>query len=417
MAIMGGRLLLAGLVTLALTTGTLAAPPDWPQFRGPNRDDRSSDKGLLKQWPRDGPPLVWKGTGVGDGHSSLAVAGERIYTLGNKGAVSQLHALDRKTGKLLWSVPVGRAGGNLGCTPTVDGDRVYTIGQAGDLACVDVTTKKVVWKKNFLTDFKGQCGGWRYCESPLIDGDNLICTPGGKDAILVALNKKTGKVVWKAPSPFNDPQAGYSSIVVAEVGKVRHYVQLTAAGVLGVRASDGKVLWTYARLGRNTANIPTPIVKGDQVFASAGYGKGGALLKLVAGKGGVKAKEVYYRGELTNKHGGLVLVGDHIYGDSDDQGRPFCAELKTGKVLWKRKARQGGGSNSAAVTYADGCLYFLYQDGIVALVKASPKEYDELSHFKVPGIGNPAWAHPVVVGGKLYLRGNNAAFCYDVKAK
>jgi outer membrane protein assembly factor BamB len=408
--------LLATLLAVGLVLGTRAAEPDWPQFRGPNRDDLSKDTGLLKKWPEGGPTLDWKGTGVGSGYSSLAIAGERIYTLGNKGATTHLHALDRKTGKHLWSVEVGKAGGNLGCTPTVDGDRVYTVAQEGDLACVDTATKKVVWKKNFRTDFGGRYGGWRYCESPLIDGDRLICTPGGTDAIMVALNKKTGEVVWKTPSPFRNTRAGYSSAVVAEVGNVRHYVQVTDVGTLGVRASDGKVLWTYGKFAGNTANIPTPIVLGDHVFTAVGYGRGGSLLKLVADGDGVKAEEVYHKRELTNRHGGVVLVGGHVYGDYDQAGTPFCADVKTGKVLWTRKRDRRGGSGSAAVTYADGHLYFLYQDGTMALVKASTAGYDEVSRFKVPGISSPAWAHPVVVGGKLYLRGNNAVYCYDVKA-
>jgi outer membrane protein assembly factor BamB len=393
-----------------------ASAADWPQFRGPNRDDVSKETGLLKEWPKDGPKLDWKGTGVGGGYSSLAVAGDNVYTLGNQRDKTRLYVLNRKTGKVLWSVEVGSAGGNLGCTPTADGSLVYTITQAGDLACVDTKEKKVIWSKNFGKDFDGKSGGWRYCESPLIDGDKLICTPGGKNAIMAAFNKKTGKLIWKSPSPFSDPTAGYSSPVISMACGVRQYVQLAAGGTLGVSAKDGKVLWTYPKFGGNTANIPTPIILGDKVLTITGYGRGGALLELSSdGKGGVKAKPVYYKSELTNKHGGVVVVGDYMYADSDDSGRPFCAEVKTGKVVWKQK-RDGGGS--AAVTYADGHLYFLHQNGNLALVKATPDEYQEVSRFKVPGIGDPAWAHPVVAGGKLYLRGNNGTvFCYDVKAK
>jgi outer membrane protein assembly factor BamB len=414
---MGGRLFAAGVVALGLALGAAAAP-DWPQFRGPNRDDLSRDKGLLEKWPADGPELLWKAKGVGVGHSSLAVAGERIYTLGNKGPLTRLFALDRDTGKVLWSVEVGKEGGNLGSTPTVDGDRVYAVGQDGDLVCVDVKKERVVWKRNFKKDFGGNCGSWRYTESVLIDGDKLVCTPGAKGAILAALDKKTGEVLWKAPSPFGDATAGYSSVVLSEGGNVRQYVQLTAGGVLGVRASDGKVLWKYDKLGHNTANIPTPIVRGDYVFAAAGYGKGGALLKLVGDGDTVKAQEVYYKPELTNKHGGLLAVGDLVYGDHDDKGTPFCAELKTGKMLWKRKPKdRRSGSGAASVTYADGHLYFLYEDGTLALVKAATDDYHEVSRFKVPGMGRPAWAHPVVVGGKLYLRGGDTVYCYDLKAK
>ena len=248
---------------------------EWPQFRGPNRDDVSADKGLLKEWPKDGPPVVWKAKGIGSGFSSVAIAGGRVFTMGNQGGSSYVYALNLEDGKPLWSAKVGRQGGNLGCTPTVDRDRLYAIGQAGDLVCVNVADGSVIWHKSFSDDFHGSAGGWQYTESPLVDGDKLVCTPGAKEATLVALNKKTGAVIWKCAAPVYDPQAGYSSIVIAEVGGIRQYVQLVAAGVIGVAAQDGKFLWKYDKLGHNTANIPTPIVLGDQIFCSAGYGKGG----------------------------------------------------------------------------------------------------------------------------------------------
>jgi outer membrane protein assembly factor BamB len=412
---------LAGAVIVIIScsrTQTAEIKPssaEWPQFRGPNRDDISADKGLLKEWPKDGPPLVWKGTGVGSGYSSVAIAGGRVFTLGNQGGSSYLYALNEENGKQLWSAEIGKAGGNLGCTPTVDGDRVYAIGQAGDLVCADVAHGKVLWRKSFPRDFAGNCGGWQYTESPLVDGDKLVCTPGARDATLVALNKKTGTVIWKCAAPVDEPTAGYSSIVVAEVGGIRQYVQLLAAGVIGVAAEDGKFLWKYDALGHNTANIPTPIVLGDQVFCSAGYGKGGALLQLSASDGEVKAKELYYNQQLKNKHGGLVVVGDYVYGDHDDSGSPFCAAVKTGKVAW-RKEKRGPGEGSAAVTYADGHLYFRFQNGVMALVEASPDKYQEISTFRIPNAGSPSWAHPVVVGGRMYLREQDTVWCYNVKA-
>jgi len=386
----------------------------WPQFRGPNRDDISADTGLLKEWPKDGPPLVWQATGVGEGFSSVAIAGGKVYTLGNRDGNTYVHALDRSNGKMLWSARVGVAGGNLGSTPTVDGDRLYAIGQDGDLVCVSVSDGAVRWHKNFKRDFGGEPGGWNYTESPLVDGDKIVCTPGAKDGLLVALNKLSGDVVWKCASPFAESAAAYSSIVVADVGGIRHYVQLTAGGVVGVAAKDGALLWSYDRLGHNTANIPTPIVLRDQVFCSAGYGKGGALLQLAADGDRVRAKEVYLNPELTNKHGGLVVVGDYVYGDRDDSGRPFCADVKTGKVVW-RKEERGPGRGSAAVTYADGHLYFRFDNGIMALVEASPTGYKEISTFKIPNATSSSWAHPVVVGGKMYLREKDTVWCYDVK--
>jgi outer membrane protein assembly factor BamB len=408
------RLLAPALALLVLATTGRAA--DWPQFRGPDRDNVSKDTGLLKEWPKDGPPLAWQAKGLGGGFSSLSIAGDRVYTLGNKGKVTHVVALERDGGKAVWSSEVGASGGNLGCTPTVDGERVYALGQEGDLVCLEVKDGKRVWHRNLLKDFGGSYGGWRYCESPLVDGDKVIVTPGGKDATMVALDKKTGDTAWKCAIPTKNTQAGYSSVVVAEVGGVKQYVQLFNGGVVGV-ATDGRLLWKYEKLGNNTANIPTPIVLKDQVLAVAGYGKGGALLKLKADGKDVSAEEVYFKRELTNKHGGVVVVGDYVYGDSDDSGMPFCAEVRTGKVVWKRKKDQGTGKGSASVTYADGRLYFHYENGVVALVEASPEGYKEVGSFKVPKTDGWAWAHPVVVGGRLYLREGDALYCYDVREK
>jgi outer membrane protein assembly factor BamB len=326
--------------------------------------------------------------------------------------VSKLFALARDNGKVLWSTEVGAQGGNLGCTPTVDGDRVYALGQKGDLICLKTRDGSQVWHRNLIKDFNGSMGGWDYCESPLVDGDHLIVTPGGKDATMVALDKNTGATIWKCAIPLKSPQAGYSSIVVADVGGVKQYVQLLDGGVAGV-STDGKPLWQYEKLGPNTANIPTPIVLNDRILAVAGYGKGGALLKLTASGKEVKAEEIYFKHELTNKHGGIVVVGDYAYGDTDDQGRPYCAEVSTGKIKWKR-AHEGNGRGSASVTYADGRLYFEYDNGVVALVEASPEGYKETGSFQIETDG-PAWAHPVIAGGRLYLREGNSLSCYEVQ--
>ncbi len=394
--------------------GVQASVASWPQFRGPNRDDISIDKGLLAEWPKDGPPVAWKAAGVGEGFSSVSVSGGRVFTMGNRDGTSYVHALNQATGILLWSTKVGAAGGNLGCTPTVDGDRLYAIGQEGDLVCLSIVDGAVRWRKNFKKDFGGNCGGWNYTESPLVDGDKLVCTPGAASSLLVALDKRTGSVIWKCPSPFGEATAGYSSMVIAEVGGNRHYVQLTAGGVVGVGAKDGKLLWSYDKLGNNTANIPSPIVLKDRVFCSAGYGKGAALLQLTANGSSVSARELYFNRGLTNKHGGLVLIGDHVYGDHDDSGRPFCAEVNSGNVIW-RKVERGPGRGSATVTYADGHLYFRFDNGIMALVEASPRAYREISTFKIPNSGSASWAHPVVVGGRMYLREQDTLWCYNVK--
>lgn len=404
-------------VTLAGLLVGLAAPPvsaaDWPQFRGPARDGVSTEKGLLQSWPEGGPPLAWTAKGLGGGYSSVSVSGDRVYTLGNKGKDSVVVALSRATGGVLWTAEVGPAGGSLGCTPTVDGDRVYALGQMGDLVCTDRDGKRV-WQRNLAKEFGGVKGGWNYCESPLVDGDRVVVTPGGKEATMVALEKATGKEVWRCPIKTRHTEAGYSSVVVATVGGVRHYVQLFNGGLVGV-SLDGRVLWAHEKLGGNTANVPTPVVMGDHVFSSIGYGRGASLLRLTAAGGAVTAQEVYYARELTNKHGGVVRVGDYVYGDTDDSGHPYCAEVRTGKVVWKR-AEEGTGRGSASVTYADGRLYFHYENGTVALVDPTPGGYREVGSFQAPRRDGASWAHPVVCDGRLYLREGNMLYCYDVRA-
>jgi outer membrane protein assembly factor BamB len=407
---------LAACVVALVVLPVAAADRDWPQFRGPNRDGLSSAKGLLTSWPKDGPPLAFKATGIGAGFSSVSVVGDKIFTMGDVGESSYVFALDRANGKKLWSAKVGKPGGNYSgtrCTPTVDGDRLYALGQFGDFVCLETETGKELWRKNFPKDFGGRSGGWNYTESPLIDGDRLICTPGGKDATLVAFDKKTGDVIWK--SALND-RAEYASIVSSEACGVRQYVQLLAGGVVGVRADNGKLLWRYDKLGGNTANAPNPVIHDDYVFCTAGYGKGGALLHLTKDGEGVKATEKYYENDLGNRHGGVVLIGDYVYADRDQSGHPFCAEWKTGKVRWKRNGN-GPGNGSAAVVYAEGNLYVRYQNGYVALVEATPEGYKEKSGFKIPNVREPSWPHPVVVDGRLYLREQDTLWVYDVRAK
>lgn len=401
---------------------------DWPTFRGADRTAVSKDVGLLTEWPAGGPPLVWKAEGTGRGYSSLAIVAGRIYTLGDGIAAADdkdeyLMCLDQRDGKLIWKTKTGPAW-NEGSpswqssrsTPTVDGDRVYALTAEGVLACCDTAMGKEHWRKNLVSEFGGKkADPWGYSESVLVDGENLVCTPGGAQTTMAALDKRTGDLKWKTVRE-DDIGAGHASIVIATIGGTRVYVQTTGSGALGVRASDGKLLWSYP-IPETTAVIPTPIVRDDLVFFCAGYRTGGALLKQSPqGDGGVKIDEIYaLKPELGNKHGGVVLIGDYLYADSEASGTPFCAELMTGKVLWKKR---GSGKGNAAVAAADGHLYFQFDDGTVALVKATPEDYVEVSTLKAPGSGErPSWAHPVIVDGQLYLRENNVILCYDIRSK
>jgi outer membrane protein assembly factor BamB len=413
------------LLPFVLSGADASKKGDWPQWRGPERTAISTETGLLKEWPKDGPKLLWdarqvnNGHSVGSGFSSLSIAQGKIFTMGDlKGEGGCVFCLDASAGKELWKTKIGNAQGDgPRCTPTVDGDRVYGLTRQGNLACLKVSDGSIVWQKDLKKDFGGRMmSGWDYSESPLVDGDKLVCTPGGKDAALVALNKMSGDVIWKCPFPVNSG-AGYASIFIAAVGKVRQYITLLGPelGLVGVDAGTGKFLWNYKKIANGTANIPTALVKDDFVFTSTGYGTGAALLQLVPKDGGIDVKEIYFLpgNKLQNHHGGMVMLGDYIYGGhGHNQGFPFCLEWKTGKFAWDPQRGPGGGS--AAVLYAEGNLYFRYESGTMALIEASSTGYNLKSSFKVP-IGGNGWPHPVIHDGKLYLRGADQLLCYDIK--
>jgi len=401
---------------------------DWPQFRGPNRDGKCEETGLLKEWPEGGPKLLWKITGLGRGYSTVAIVGGKFYTMGDRkgegGATSQyVLAFDLAGRKELWATRIGppHTDGPR-CTPTVDGQLLYALGTDGDLACLETATGKVRWRKSFPRDFGGKMmSGWRFSESPLVDGDQVVCTPGGSEATLVALNKRSGETIWKCAVPrLNErtPQgAAYTSMVAADILGTRQYIQVVGQGAVGVDAKTGKFLWGYGRIANRVANIPTPLVRDNYVFVTTSYKTGSALLKIVKDGGGFKAEEVYFLGpqDFENHHGGVVLVGDSVYGGSgQNNGTPVCLDFLTGKIRWKKPPL---GRRSAAVLFADGHLIFRYEDGLVALIEATPDEFRLKGSFKAAVVDGPAWPYPVIHDGKLYLRANDTLMCYDVKAK
>jgi outer membrane protein assembly factor BamB len=413
------------VAALAATAGAALAA-DWPGWRGPNRDAQSAETGLLQEWPAGGPPLAWRAQGIGTGLSSVAVVGGRIYTMGDKAGSQQVVALNKADGKILWSAKIGPVweddyAGPRG-TPTVDGDTVYAIGTEGDLVALEAATGKERWRKSLPRDFGGSMSTmWKFSESPLVDGDRLVFTPGASDAAIVAVNKRTGETIWKASVPSLGPKgkdgSAYSSIVVSNGAGVKQYVQLLGRGLAGFRASDGKFLWGYNRVANDVANIPTPIVRGNFVFASTGYQTGAALVELRPQGDGVAAREVYFLPSATfqNHHGGLVLVGDHIYaGHGHNKGFPISLDLMTGKVAWGGDIRNAG-TGSAAVMYADNRLYYRYQNGVVLLVEATPAGYREKGSFTIPEVSNPSWPHLVVADGRLYVREQDNLYVYDVR--
>jgi len=399
---------------------------DWPTFRGPDRLAVAPEQGLLKSWPEAGPPLVWKSAGAGRGYASISIADGKLYTLGDGSSTAAdadeyLSCYDQKSGKPLWATKTGEAWtegpdswqSSRG-TPTIDAGLVYVVTPRGNLICCDAKNGSVVWSRHLVNQLGGKKGdAWGYSESVLVDGDRVICTPGGESATMVALDKKSGETIWQTARE-GDRGAGHSSIVISQVGGQKVYVQVTASGPLGVSASNGKLLWTYD-IDKTTAVIPTPIIRDDLVFFAVGYKRGAALLRQVPSPNqSVSVDEIYgLTTKLANKHGGVVLVGDHVYGDSDDQGAPFCAELMTGEQLWKSR---GAGKGSAAFTAAEGMLYIQYSNGVMVLAKASPEAYEEVGQFQIPQAdGRPTWAHPVILDGLLYIRSDDQLFCYDIR--
>lgn len=397
---------------------------EWSRWRGPNGDGISYETGLLDTWPAEGPPLAWRTKGLGSGYGSVSVAGGKIYAMGDMQGRTWMIARKVEDGSEVWKADIG-GGGGPNCTPTVSDDLVFGLSDTGDLACCRTEDGSLVWSKNYGRDF-GVDGrpGWGFSESPLVDGDVLVCTPGNNQSLLAALDKKTGKTIWT--TKVTDEQlkgsghdgAGYSSIVVSHAGGVKQYVTLVGRGVVGVEAATGKLLWSYPDVANGTASIPTPIISGDHVFCSSGYGAGSALIKLNRSAGGFEVQEVYFLAgnKMQNHHGGMIHKDGFVYcGHGHNEGFPLCIDGRTGKEAWRQG--RGPGSGSAAIAYADGHLYFRYQDGTMALIEATPRKYNLKGKFKIASHNGESWPHPVIAGGKLYLRDQDELLCYDVRKR
>ncbi len=405
-------------VILALSGSLYGA--DWPQWRGPDRTDISKEKGLLKTWPKDGPKLLWQFKDAGGAYSGPAIVGDRLYCCGSDEKHEFVFALNVKTGKKEWSTEFssgyshGRGDGPRG-NATVDGDFVYVLGGGGELACLQAKDGKLVWSKNLIKDLGGKMmSGWGYSESVLIDGEQLICTPGGSNGSLAAFDKKTGAVLWRSKGVTD--AAAYSSVIIAEVNGVKQYIQMTGKGVVGVAPKDGKVLWHYTEGQYQTAVIPTPIYRDNHVYITRGYGVGCDMIKLTLSTDGTfKAEKAYANKNMVNHHGGVILLGDYLYGYSDKKGW-VCQDFKSGAIKWVDNKFDKG-----SVTYADGKLYcYSESDGTVVLSEANPDGWKEVSRFKLPEKSARHkgqvmyWTHPVVSNGRLYIRDQDLIFCFDV---
>lgn len=414
-------LVLAFLLICQLVSAGADTPRgDWPQWLGPNRSNFSMEAGLLKSWPEGGPPILWKATGLGHGVASVAVSAGRVYTVGYRDDHEYVTALDVDSGNLVWATQIGPAVPEAGImrwlaqrTPTVDGERIYAVTAKGLLICLETTRGKELWRKDLIQEFAGKIGIWGFCDCPLIDGERLICTPGGSAATILALKKTSGEVIWKSPVPDAGANA-YSALMVAEFSGVRQYVNFLQNGLISVAAGDGKFLWRYnghiARAG-NTHNL---ILLKDGLFSANGFGAGCVLLNLPRNDAGFQVIEKYRsRVNFQSWFGTAIRLGDHVF-TLRDSGLPRCQELQTGKIVWQQTERLGSGR--AIMTYADGHLYIRYTDGKVVLFDATQSEGKVKSEFMGPVTEKePAWTMPVVTGGRLYLRDQDRLLCYNIQ--
>jgi len=440
-------------LALVLLSGTaFAAAPgsfDWPQWQGRDRNAISAERGLLKEWPKDGPPLAWKIKGLGGGDGGPSIAAGRIFGMSNRGGDEVVWALSEADGKELWVVRLGPAFDQRtsqgregpGCTPTVDGERLYVLGMEGNLVCLQVRDGKIIWQRSLQRDLGGRVPTWSYRESPLVDGDKVICTPGGGDATLAALDKLTGETIWKSRLPggsdaaevgpgrpggggrgFAPSGASYASAIAINFGGQRQYVQLTAKALVGVAAADGKLLWRYDRPANSRAiNCATPIYQDGLVFAASAYGTGGGLVKLSQDPDrGIKAEEVYFTRKMQNHHGGMIVVDGCLYGANggNEGGSLVCLDFKTGDVLWDERDSGLRRAPKGSIALADGRLYYRTEKGALLLIEPDRKQYVERGRFDQPDRSRmPAWAHPVIANGKLYIRDQAVLLCYDLKTR
>jgi len=421
-------------------------PPshDWPQWRGPDRSNVSRETNLLEAWPAAGPPLLWTVSGLGEGITAMAVADGAAYTLGYRDESEFLFALDAVTGENRWVVPVGtvtnfRSGAFNSLmrwlsprVPTVDGDRIYTITAEGELTCLRTDVGQVLWRKRYPTEFLSQPRAWGFCDYPLVDGDHLICVPGGPGATIVALNKRTGELIWKTGVPGGEPGT-HGATVLSNAGGLRHYVVFLSSGPTGIAADNGRVLWRYEKVQARIAASYTPVVQGDFVFAANGYGWGMALLKLVPEAGGLAAVSPYHeRFNFSPFQDNTVIVGEHVY-TVRGPGQLVCLELLTGKLAWEQpmpapeiQALPGSPppaqprtrpQRRVALTCADNHLVVRRSDGSMTLVEATPSGYVEKGSFQIPEPEEVSGVTaPVIANGRLYLRDNRRLLCYDVRA-
>ena len=404
---------------LAIAVASVSAA-DWPQFHGPNRDNKSTDKGLLKTWPEGGPSRIWEAAGIGEGYSTVAIVGKRIYTTGEIDGDCIITALDTD-GKKVWTRKNGKAwdGSYPGTrsTPTITDGLLYHLSGIGNLICLKPDTGKMVWSTNILEEFDGRKPIWGLAESPLVIGDMVICTPGGEEVSMVALDRKTGKLVWKCTGAGDKP--GYASPILIEYQGLKQIATAMSESIVGVRASDGKLLWRYPHKVYADENITTPIFHNGFLIVSGCVRKGTTSLKLQVSGDECSVEQHWLNRTLDNKQGGIVLHDGRLYGYAETQGRTapwMCIDFKSGETIFQSASLESSYKyKNGCLTYADGMFYLYADNGNMCLAKPTDEGFEVAGRLNIDYPGTrPTWAHPVVFGGRLYIRYGDKLGAYDV---
>jgi outer membrane protein assembly factor BamB len=408
--------IIAFILVVLPSTLITAQNKDWPSFHGADRTNKSTETGLLKTWPANGPALLWTITDLGEGYSSVSSGDGLLYIAGKDMNQTNLFCFDL-SGKLVWKKANGKAWtttlswasayNGARSTPTYDKGVVYHLGEAGRLTAYEAKTGKEIWTKELAKEFEAEIPEYGYSESVLIDGNKLFVKPAGKKGYQVCLDKRTGETVWTNSSISGT--IGYNSSVIDEYGGYRQLVSASSDCFYGIDTNTGKLLWKIDFVNQRELNLTDAVCFNEYVFLTSGYGKGSMLVRLSKSSAGMNAEKVWQSELMDNHHGGVILHNGYVYGSGSNARGWFCLDFLTGKQIWKT---EGKGS----LTYADGMLYLLDERGTMRLVKATPEKYEKTGEFKVPRGGESMfWAHPVVCGNRLYIRHGDKLFAYDIK--
>lgn len=391
---------------------------EWPSFHGSDRTNKSTETGLLREWPAEGPELLFTVSGLGEGFSSVSIADGLIFTAGTVSNQPYVFAFDL-TGKQVWLTPAGDAWSTTASyassytgargTPTYDDGVVYYLGEMGRLSAMEAATGKELWVRELPEEYDAPATEYGYSESVYIDGDRLYVRPAGKKGYKVCLSKSDGSLIWtNTDIPGVE---GYSSPVVHDFGGFRQVIGASSVGYYGVDAATGKLLWTMDFINQHACNITDAVVSNEYVFITSGYGRGSMMFRLNVSDGQFIPEKVWEFVPLDNHHGGVILHEGYLYGSGSQSKGWFCVDFLTGEQKWRATGEE------AAITYADGMIFMLSQRGTMTLIRATPEKYETGGSFKVPEGGKGmCWAHPVVCGGRLYIRHDDRLFVYDVKA-